>query len=57
MECELSVLALYEGQPLVGDVLRYLADRTFSLAAIEPGYTDPESGQLLQLDGLFVRRG
>jgi FkbM family methyltransferase len=57
LECELSIVPLYEGQPLVGDVLDYVADRGFSLVAMEPGYRDPKSGQLLQLDGLFVKRG
>jgi FkbM family methyltransferase len=56
LECELSVISLYEGQPLVAEVLAYLTDRAFSVAAMEPVLTDPENGQLLQLDGLFVRR-
>jgi FkbM family methyltransferase len=56
LECELSVVPLYEGQALIGDVLEYLSRRAFKLVALEPGFTHRRSGQLLQLEGLFVRR-
>lgn len=55
LECELSVIPLYEGQPLIEEVLAYLARLAFKLVALEPGYSDPQTGQVLQFDGLFVR--
>jgi FkbM family methyltransferase len=57
LECELTVVTLYDGQALIGEILEYLDRRDLELVALEPGYTDPRSGQLLQLDGLFLRRG
>lgn len=56
LELELSFVPLYEGQPLFKDLTDYLADRGFDLVGIEPGITDPQSGALLQCDGIFARR-
>jgi FkbM family methyltransferase len=56
IECELSLVELYEGQPVLGHVTEWLGERGFALVALEPALTDPASGELLQLDGLFVRR-
>jgi FkbM family methyltransferase len=55
VESELSVVPLYEGQPLIVGVLVFLNQLGFELVALEPGYCDPHTGQVLQLDGLFVR--
>jgi FkbM family methyltransferase len=55
VESELSVVPLYQGQSLIGDVLAFLSRLGFELVALEPGYADPHTGQVLQLDGLFVR--
>lgn len=55
LECELSVVPLYEGQPLLGEVLAYLTPVAFELVALEPGYSDPQTGRVIQFDGLFVR--
>jgi FkbM family methyltransferase len=56
VETELSVVALYEGQPLLADILRALEDEGFALHALEPILRDWRTGELLQFDGLFVRR-
>jgi FkbM family methyltransferase len=56
VETELSVVALYEGQPLLADILRALEDERFALHALEPILRDWRTGELLQFDGLFVRR-
>jgi FkbM family methyltransferase len=55
IEVELTILALYEGQPLISEVTAFLAEAGFGLVAIEPGYRDLRTGRLAQLDGLFVR--
>jgi FkbM family methyltransferase len=57
LECELTVVTLYQGQALIGEILEYLDRRDFELVALEPAYIDPRSGQLLQFDGLFLKRG
>jgi len=56
LECEVSIVALYEGQPLIGEMLEYLSRQAFELVALEPGFSDQRTGQLLQLEALFVRR-
>ena len=55
VETELSVVPLYEGQPLFADMLRALQDAGFALAALEPILRDWRTGQHLQFDGVFVR--
>ena len=56
IEAELSLVPLYGGQPLFADVLDWLDVAGFNLVSLEQGFTDPGTGQLLQLEGLFVRR-
>lgn len=55
IETELSLYPMYEDQP----DWRQLCDRTqelgFVFFAVDPGYSDPESGRLVEMDGLFVR--
>ena len=52
---ELSVLQCYEGEPLLCDMLPYLQSLGFSLAGIEPAWSDPRTQEVFQLDGMFVR--
>jgi FkbM family methyltransferase len=54
VEVELSTVRLYEGAPLLPEVLSFLDARGFSLFSVEPALVDYESGRVLQLDGLFV---
>lgn len=55
LELELSLFPLYDGDPPIGDVLRRLDDEGFNLLSFHGGFREP-SGQLLQVDALFVRR-
>jgi len=55
VEAELSLVELYEGAPLFGDVVRDLDGLGFGLRAVDPGWVHPRSGAILQLDGLFTR--
>ncbi len=55
VETELSVVPLYEGQPLLQDMLRALQAAGFGLAALEPILRDWRTGEHLQFDGVFVR--
>jgi FkbM family methyltransferase len=55
VETELSVVPLYEGQPLLADMLRALDEAGFALAALEPILRDWRTGEHLQFDGVFVR--
>jgi FkbM family methyltransferase len=54
IELELSVTALYEGQPALAEMLPLLAERGFRPVSLEPILLDDE-GLLMELDGLFAR--
>jgi FkbM family methyltransferase len=52
---ELSLVPLYKGQLLAKDMWEILAARGFQPWSFEPGFRHPETGRMLQLDGIFVR--
>jgi FkbM family methyltransferase len=54
IEIELSVTALYEGQPPLAEMLPLLAERGFRPVCMEPILLD-DAGLLMELDGLFAR--
>ena len=56
VEAELSLVPLYRDGPLYRDVIEALASRGFDLVSIEGITEEPETGHMLQLDGVFVRR-
>ena len=55
IHAELSLVPLYEGGPLWGEMIDFLAAGGFRVAGIEPGYIDPATGEMLQVDGIFLR--
>lgn len=55
LQLELSLSPLYEGQPLIEDVLPLLRGAGFALYEVWSGYMDVQSGAVLELDGLFFR--
>lgn len=55
VQLELSLVELYEGGWLWEEAVSWLQERGFSLCGVTPGFTDPESGRLLQFDGVLVR--
>jgi len=52
---ELSLIPLYEGQKLWIDIVDRLRKSHHSLFKIQPCFTDPKTGQTLQVDCLFFR--
>lgn len=56
IQIEMSLVPLYDGQALFDELYEYLFDRDYRMVSIEPGFEDSESGQLLQIDGIFKRR-
>jgi len=54
-DVELSLTQLYEGAPLMDEVVAYLAERDYALLRTEPAYVHPRTHEPLQVDGLFVR--
>jgi FkbM family methyltransferase len=55
--CEMSVVPLYGGGPTMVELGRFLAQRGFRCVALGPEFEHPVTGELLQIDGVFVRRG
>jgi FkbM family methyltransferase len=55
VQCELSLVTLYEGQALYREVIDAMVARGFELFAWEGGFTDRSTGRLLQADGIFFR--
>lgn len=56
VEIELSLVEMYEGMTLAGDVIAALARHHLRLAAAECIHDDPATGEMLQLDAVFVRQ-
>ena len=54
---EMSIEPLYINEMPYLEMLGYLAGMGFTLASIEPGFGDPVSGRMLQMDGIFFRSG
>jgi FkbM family methyltransferase len=55
IQCELSVLPLYSGEPGFLEVLAELRSFGFELTELEPGFYDARTGRILQFDGRFSR--
>ena len=53
VELELSLTPLYEGQLLIGEMIELMRGHGFRPTHLEPEFTDPHSGELLQVNGLF----
>lgn len=55
IQMELSLVPLYEGELLMIDMYSLMEMNGYTLIAIENGFSDPDTGQLLQVDGIFHR--
>jgi FkbM family methyltransferase len=55
IQLEMSLVPLYDGETLFLDMCQFLKERGFEIVALEPGFADANSGQLLQIDGIFRR--
>ncbi len=56
VQLEMSTVPLYGGAPLREEIERFLEAAGFDLAGVLQGFSDPTTGRMLQLDGLFLRR-
>ena len=54
--CEMSLLPLYDGAPTMPELCHLLSAMGFRCVALGPEFEDPRSGDLLQVDGVFVRK-
>lgn len=55
IQMEMSLVPLYESELLFNDMCALMGRKGYSLVALENGFSDPASGQLLQVDGIFHR--
>ena len=55
VELEMSFVPLYDGGMLYLEVFEWAASQGFTLMLIDPMFTDPRTGQILQADGVFIR--
>jgi FkbM family methyltransferase len=56
VEAELSLVTLYEGGARFDEVIAFLDDRGFDLISLEGIDEEPETGHMLQIDAIFMRR-
>ncbi|MCP4602713.1 MAG: FkbM family methyltransferase [Proteobacteria bacterium] len=57
MQIELSLAPMYKGEMLMMDMIELMRTKGFILESLEPGFYNPETGRLLQVDGVFFREG
>jgi len=55
IQVEMSLVELYEGESMYEDLKRLVESYGFELYSLEPGFSDPDSGKLMQIDGVFFR--
>ena len=56
IQLELSVVPVYEGSPLLRQMLDRMDALDLRLVDVEPGFRDERTGEMLQFDGVFMRR-
>ena len=55
IQLEMSLTPLYKDELLFNEMYQLLYQKEYRLVALEPGFTDGDTGQLLQIDGIFHR--
>jgi FkbM family methyltransferase len=55
IQVEMSLVELYEGESMYEDLKRLVESYGFDLYSLEPGFSDPETRKLMQIDGIFFR--
>jgi len=56
IELELSLTKMYEGGPLLAEMLSHLGRLGYSLVGINQVFSEPDTGHMLQADGIFIRK-
>lgn len=55
LQVELSLVPLYQDQPLIDEVISSVRRMGYAPVSIEPDFFEPRTGALLQADGIFFR--
>jgi FkbM family methyltransferase len=53
IQVELSLTTLYTGEKPFREIYRQIEDRGYRCISLEPGFTDPETLEVLQVDAIF----
>jgi FkbM family methyltransferase len=56
IQLELAMTPLYDGEAMLDEMLRLLADYGYCPMSLANGFIDPRTKRLLQVDGIFYRR-
>ena len=56
IQVEMSLVELYEGESMFDEMRKSIESHGFELYYLEPGFKDPITGKLMQIDGLFFRK-
>jgi FkbM family methyltransferase len=56
VQLEMSLVPLYEGELLLSQMCSTMSAKGFDLWDLEPSFRDPNTGRLLQVDGIFTRQ-
>ena len=52
----MSIFELYEGEILYQEMISILDRKGFRLISLENGFSNPATGELLQVDGIFLNK-
>jgi FkbM family methyltransferase len=55
IQLEMSLVPLYDGALLFSEMKEHLIRKGYSLYSMENGFSDPSTGRLLQVDGIFFK--
>lgn len=56
IQLEMSIIPLYENEMLFTEMISYLDKKGFQLVSLENGFFDNSTGQLFQVDGIFINK-
>ena len=56
LQLEMSLLPLYQGEILMPEMYQFLRGKGFELWDLLPGFRDPATGRLLQVDAVFTKQ-
>ena len=56
IQTEMSLIPLYQGQLLYKEMIELLDKLGYELYSVIPGFADPQTGRLLQMDGIFFKK-
>ena len=56
IQLEMSIIPMYNGGLIFTETIDLLYSKGYVLMSLEPGFSDPNTGQLIQFDGIFFRK-